>query len=77
MQIKICFRDKLVRLFKVGEENNNIEELDYSPLEGHTYAINHVEFSKDGSMLASCSLDGCTNIWNASVKQIINKNDTI
>lgn len=56
--------DKFIRLFKVVEENNNIEELSNSPLEGHTYAINHVEFSKDGSKLASSSLDGCTFIWN-------------
>ncbi|KAL1513281.1 hypothetical protein ABEB36_002707 [Hypothenemus hampei] len=56
--------DKYVRLFKIGDENNNIEELNISPLEGHTYAINYVEFSKDGSKLASSSLDGCTVIWN-------------
>ncbi|KAJ8966312.1 hypothetical protein NQ314_003577 [Rhamnusium bicolor] len=58
--------DKLVRVFKVVEENNNIEEISSSPFEGHTYAINHVEFSKDGTMLASCSLDGCTTIWSTT-----------
>lgn len=69
--IKILyFSDKLVRLFNVIEENNNIEETTWSPLEGHTYAINHVEFSKDGTMLASCSLDGCTSLWNPKVKTI-------
>ncbi|XP_063919485.1 WD repeat, SAM and U-box domain-containing protein 1-like isoform X2 [Zophobas morio] len=57
--------DKLVRLFKVVEENNNVEEVCWSPLEGHTYPVNYVEFSRDGTKLASCSLDGCTNIWNA------------
>ncbi|XP_050306256.1 WD repeat, SAM and U-box domain-containing protein 1-like isoform X2 [Anthonomus grandis grandis] len=56
--------DKCIRLFKVMEENNNVEELCNSPLEGHTYAINYVEFSKDGTKLASSSLDGCTFIWN-------------
>ncbi|XP_060523216.1 WD repeat, SAM and U-box domain-containing protein 1-like isoform X2 [Cylas formicarius] len=56
--------DKMVRIFKVVEENNNIEELSCSPLEGHTYAVNYVEFSKDGSKLASSSLDGCTLIWD-------------
>lgn len=65
-----------MRLFTVSEENNNIEELDYSPLEGHTYAINHIEFSKDGSMLASCSLDGCTTIWNTSVRKIVSESVT-
>nr|XP_023030381.1 WD repeat, SAM and U-box domain-containing protein 1-like isoform X1 [Leptinotarsa decemlineata]XP_023030382.1 WD repeat, SAM and U-box domain-containing protein 1-like isoform X1 [Leptinotarsa decemlineata]XP_023030383.1 WD repeat, SAM and U-box domain-containing protein 1-like isoform X1 [Leptinotarsa decemlineata] len=58
--------DKLIRLFRISGENNSIEELGYSPLEGHTYTINHVEFSKNGQMLASCSLDGCTIIWNAT-----------
>ncbi|CAH1163015.1 unnamed protein product [Phaedon cochleariae] len=61
--------DKLVRLFKVLEGNDNIEEVNYSPLEGHTYAINHVEFSKSGDMLATCSLDGCTIIWNPTVSE--------
>ncbi|XP_030764890.1 WD repeat, SAM and U-box domain-containing protein 1-like isoform X2 [Sitophilus oryzae] len=59
--------DKFVRLFRVTEENNNIEEVSNSPLEGHTYAINYVEFSKDGSRLASSSLDGCTFIWDPEV----------
>lgn len=54
----------MVRLFKVAEENNNSEELAFSPLEGHTYAVNHVEFSRNGDMLASCSLDGSTIIWD-------------
>lgn len=59
--------DKLVRVFQIQDENNTLEEKSFSPLEGHTYAINHVEFSKSGNMLASCSLDGCTNIWNTMV----------
>lgn len=66
------YSDKSVRVFQVLEENNNLEERTFSPLEGHTYAINHVEFSKDGSMLASCSLDGCTIVWNSAVSLNIN-----
>lgn len=62
-----CCRDKSIRVFQVLEENYNLEERNFSPLDGHTYAINHVEFSKDGCMLASCSLDGCTIIWNTTV----------
>lgn len=58
----------MVRLFRISEENSNVEELAISPLEGHTYSINHIEFSKNGKLLASCSLDGCTNIWNTEVK---------
>lgn len=62
-----CFSDKAIKLFKISEENNNIEELSYSPLEGHSYSINHIEFSRDCTMLASCSLDGGTIIWNPTV----------
>ncbi|CAH1966828.1 unnamed protein product [Acanthoscelides obtectus] len=58
--------DKLIRMFKVKEGNNLIDELSISPIEGHTYAINHVEFSTSGQYLASCSLDGCTTIWNTT-----------
>lgn len=64
------FSDKLIRVFQVFEENNSLEEKTFSPIEGHTYAINHVEFSKNGGMLASCSLDGCTTIWNSTVNGI-------
>lgn len=65
--ICVYSRDKLVKIFKVTEENNNTEELPCSPLEGHTYAVHHVEFSRDGAMLASCSLDGSTIIWDPAV----------
>lgn len=64
-------RDKYIRLFKIAEENNNIDEVSQSPFEGHTYAINHVEFSKDGTKLASSSLDGCTFIWNPQVNILV------
>ncbi|CAH1113976.1 unnamed protein product [Psylliodes chrysocephalus] len=56
--------DKLIHIFKIINEPNWIEELCFSPFEGHTFAINYVEFSSNGKMLASCSLDGCTIIWD-------------
>ncbi|XP_076226108.1 WD repeat, SAM and U-box domain-containing protein 1 isoform X2 [Nomia melanderi] len=64
--------DKLVRVWSIEieeEENSadaavNFQEKSYSPLDGHKYSINHVEFSPCGSMLASCSLDGTAIIWN-------------
>ncbi|XP_015111511.1 WD repeat, SAM and U-box domain-containing protein 1 [Diachasma alloeum] len=67
--------DKLVRIWELQEEENSNEEetLDanikftekaFSPIDGHKYSINHVDFSPCGSMLASCSLDGTTMIWN-------------
>nr|CAI5824457.1 unnamed protein product [Callosobruchus analis] len=58
--------DKLIRLFKVKEGDDVIDELCISPIEGHTYAINHVEFSTSGQYLASCSLDGCATVWNTA-----------
>lgn len=58
----------MVRLFRVDPDRNGIlEESDGSPLDGHSYSVNHVEFSKDGSLLASCSLDGWTLLWNPEV----------
>ncbi|XP_072396788.1 WD repeat, SAM and U-box domain-containing protein 1-like [Diabrotica undecimpunctata] len=62
--------DKLVRMFKISKENN-AEEHCFSPLEGHTYAINHVEFSPNGNTLASCSQDGCTILWDAATGEKI------
>lgn len=42
-------------------------EESFSPFDGHSYSVNYVEFSPCGSMLASCSLDGTTIIWDAEV----------
>ncbi|KAF5304797.1 hypothetical protein FQR65_LT07814 [Abscondita terminalis] len=61
--LSIGSSDKMVKLFNI-DENNVIEETSSSPLDAHTYSVNHVEFSKDGSLLATCSLDGCTIIWD-------------
>ncbi|EZA49221.1 WD repeat, SAM and U-box domain-containing protein [Ooceraea biroi] len=62
--------DKLVRIWSVeteeeeGEEVIKIQEKPFSPLDAHTYSVNYVEFSPCGSMLASCSLDGTTLVWD-------------
>ncbi|XP_076241423.1 uncharacterized protein LOC143183650 isoform X2 [Calliopsis andreniformis] len=40
------------------------QEKPYSPLDGHKYSVNHVEFSPCGTMLASCSLDGTAIVWD-------------
>lgn len=44
-----------------------LKEVDGSPLTEHTYAVNHVDFSEDGSILASSSSDGWTILWNSMV----------
>ncbi|XP_057328028.1 WD repeat, SAM and U-box domain-containing protein 1-like isoform X2 [Microplitis mediator] len=70
--------DKLVRLWsgereeeiidtEDGEQITHVElkfvDKSFSPIDGHKYSVNYVEFSPCGSMLASCSLDGTTMIW--------------
>ncbi|XP_017788766.1 PREDICTED: WD repeat, SAM and U-box domain-containing protein 1-like [Habropoda laboriosa] len=68
--------DKLVRVWSIeaaaaaaaDEEAETtgmkFREKSYSPLDGHKYGINHVEFSPCGTMLASCSSDGTAIVWN-------------
>ncbi|KZC07174.1 WD repeat, SAM and U-box domain-containing protein 1 [Dufourea novaeangliae] len=64
--------DKLVRVWNVetDEDGDSVnvamkfQEKPYSPMDGHKYSVNHVEFSPCGTMLASCSLDGTAIIWN-------------
>ncbi|XP_044744374.1 WD repeat, SAM and U-box domain-containing protein 1-like isoform X2 [Coccinella septempunctata] len=54
--------DKSVKLFSLIE--HNLTEVPFSPLEGHTYAVNYLDISKDGTKLATCSQDGCAFLWN-------------
>jgi WD40 repeat protein len=62
----LMYRDKMVRLW-FRNEQGRFEESDSSPMEGHRYGVNQVEFSPNGELLASCSLDGSTILWDASV----------
>ncbi|KAL8183345.1 UNVERIFIED_CONTAM: hypothetical protein K2H54_037765 [Gekko kuhli] len=55
-----CSLDKTIRLYFLS----NFEELPYSPLKGHTYAVHCCCFSPSGHILASCSTDGTTVLWN-------------
>ncbi|XP_061464700.1 WD repeat, SAM and U-box domain-containing protein 1 isoform X2 [Rhineura floridana] len=55
-----CSLDKSVRLYSLS----NFEELSYSPLKGHTYAVHCCCFSPLGHILASCSTDGNTVLWD-------------
>ncbi|KAF7996737.1 hypothetical protein HCN44_002383 [Aphidius gifuensis] len=64
--------DKMVRVWKIEEEKNEetmtiemkFNEKTFSPIDGHKYSVNYVEFSPCGDMLASCSLDGTTMLWD-------------
>ncbi|XP_068217034.1 WD repeat, SAM and U-box domain-containing protein 1-like isoform X2 [Palaemon carinicauda] len=55
--------DKSIRVYKwqVGDQ---FVEVKYSPLIGHTYAVNSIHFSPFGTKLASASTDGSTIIWD-------------
>ncbi|XP_077176091.1 WD repeat, SAM and U-box domain-containing protein 1 [Paroedura picta] len=55
-----CSLDKTIRLYFLS----NFEQLPYSPLKGHTYAVHCCCFSPSGHILASCSTDGNTILWN-------------
>ncbi|XP_053140910.1 WD repeat, SAM and U-box domain-containing protein 1 [Hemicordylus capensis] len=55
-----CSLDKTIRLYSLS----SFEELPYSPLKGHTYAVHCCCFSSSGHILASCSTDGNTVLWN-------------
>ena len=79
MVVFINYSDKFVKIWcaddndngddEETEENEKIQfrEMSFSPLDGHEYSVNHVEFSPCGTMLASCSLDGTTIIWDTEV----------
>lgn len=60
-----CSNDKTVRiwLFEAG----SFTESSASPLVGHKYGVNAVQFSPLGTALASCSIDGSVFIWNVQV----------
>ncbi|XP_009883768.1 PREDICTED: WD repeat, SAM and U-box domain-containing protein 1 [Charadrius vociferus] len=55
-----CSLDKTIRVYSL----NNFTELPYSPLKGHTYAVHCCCFSPSGHILASCSTDGTTMVWD-------------
>nr|XP_032651006.1 WD repeat, SAM and U-box domain-containing protein 1 isoform X3 [Chelonoidis abingdonii] len=62
-----CSLDKTIRLYSL----NNFTELPYSPLKGHTYAVHCCCFSPSGHILASCSTDGTTMLWNTHNGQML------
>ncbi|XP_013049080.1 WD repeat, SAM and U-box domain-containing protein 1 isoform X2 [Anser cygnoides] len=62
-----CSLDKTVRIYSL----NDFTELSYSPLKGHTYAVHCCCFSPSGHILASCSTDGTTMVWDTRGGQVL------
>lgn len=56
----------MVRLW-VRNAEGRFDESESSPMEGHRYGVNQVEFSPNGELLASCSVDGSTILWDVGV----------
>ncbi|KAM4697891.1 WD repeat, SAM and U-box domain-containing protein 1 [Rhinophrynus dorsalis] len=62
-----CSLDKTIRVYSL----NDFKEQPFSPLKGHTYAVHCCCFSPDKPILASCSTDGKTILWNMSNGQVL------
>lgn len=66
-----CSGDKSIRLWEINEDGK-FKEVQFSPLLDHTYGVNCVRFSPFGTLMASCSTDGRTILWNLQVKLNLN-----
>ncbi|XP_032142379.1 WD repeat, SAM and U-box domain-containing protein 1 isoform X1 [Sapajus apella] len=62
-----CSLDKTIRLYSLSD----FTELPHSPLKFHTYAVHCCCFSPSGHILASCSTDGTTVLWNTENGQTL------
>ncbi|KAM6178038.1 WD repeat, SAM and U-box domain-containing protein 1 isoform 2-T2 [Rhynchocyon petersi] len=62
-----CSLDKTIRLYSL----NDFTERPHSPLKFHTYAVHCCCFSPSGHLLASCSTDGTTVLWNTQNGQTL------
>lgn len=66
-----CSNDKTVRLWLY--EAGTFTESTVSPLMGHKYGVNAVQFSPLGTALASCSIDGSLLLWNVQSGELLGK----
>ncbi|KAM4024769.1 WD repeat, SAM and U-box domain-containing protein 1 [Anomaloglossus baeobatrachus] len=62
-----CSLDKTIRVYSIED----FAEVSFSPLRGHTYAVHCCCFSPNQTVLASCSTDGKTILWNMCNGQIL------
>ncbi|KAM5153354.1 WD repeat, SAM and U-box domain-containing protein 1 isoform 2-T5 [Mantella aurantiaca] len=62
-----CSLDKTIRVYWINDYN----EVAFSPLRGHTYAVHCCCFSPTQTLLASCSTDGRTILWSMCNGQVM------
>ena len=63
------FSDKLIRLFSWNTKSKAFVEDEKSPLRHHTFSVNEVRFSPQGTMLVTGSSDGTAVIWDLAVNE--------
>ncbi len=63
--------DHMVRIWKLDANSKQYLEDPRSPLKHHTYAVNEVRFSPQGTMLATGSTDGSTVVWDLAVRRVL------
>ena len=69
--MRIFFQsDHLIRLWHWDSNGKVFVEDAKSPIKHHTYAVNEVRFSPQGTMLATGSTDGTAAIWDLAVRKL-------
>ncbi|XP_068184542.1 WD repeat, SAM and U-box domain-containing protein 1-like isoform X2 [Antennarius striatus] len=59
--------DKTIRVYSASD----FTELPFSPLTGHGYGVHGCCFSSCGSVLLSCSTDGCAILWSSETGEVV------
>lgn len=63
--------DHMVRIWNWSKKNQKFVEDVKSPLKHHSYAVNEVRFSPQGTMLATGSTDGSAAIWDLATCTVL------
>merc|ERR1712012_305145 len=63
--------DRLIKLWNWDSKAKKFVEDEKSPLKHHTYAVNEVRFSPQGTMLVSGSTDGTAVIWDLATCTVL------
>ena len=60
--------DSTTRVWEIGDDR--AREFFYSPLRLHTYSVNGVDFTREGTLFATCSTDGTCGVHETEVLAI-------